>query len=159
MDKMQIIRSVTDIHAEVSEQAAVVNGFLKVFNKRDVLSDLGGITGFLNVSMSMHFLKENVIFKALLDNPNLDAVTAEVVRDTLKEHEKFMEEFRELTEAAVKIDSGETELTFDFIKRCQYLIWALSKHAQVEDLVIFDEVAAKLSEKDFKVIENDLMNI
>ena len=159
MDKMQIIRSVTDMHSQVNEQAAVVNGFLKVFNKRDVLSDLGAITGFLNVSMSRHFLKENVIFKALLDNPNLDAVTADVVRDTLKEHEKFLEEFRDLTETAVKIDSGETELTFDFIKRCQYLIWALSKHAQVEDLVIFDEVAAKLSEKDFKVIENDLMNI
>lgn len=159
MDKMQIIKSVTDMHAQVSEQLAVVNGFLKVFNKRDVLAELGSITGFFNVSMSRHFLKENVIFKALLEHGNLDAVTAEVVIDTLKEHDRFMEEFRELTEAAVRIDSGENELTFDFIKKCQYLIWALSKHAQVEDLVIFEEVAAKISEKDFKVIENDLMNI
>ena len=159
MNKTQIIKSVTDMHSEITEQSAVVTGFLKVFNKRDVLSELGGITGFLNVSMSRHFLKENVIFKALLENENLDAATAEVVRDTLNEHDKFMEEFRELTESAIKIDSGETELTFDFIKRCQYIIWALSKHAQVEDLVIFGEVASKLSEKDFKVIENDLMNI
>ena len=51
MNKTQIIKSVTDMHSEITEQSAVVTGFLKVFNKRDVLSELGGITGFLNVSM------------------------------------------------------------------------------------------------------------
>ncbi len=159
MDKMRIIKSVTDVHDEITEQLAVVNGFLKVFNTRGVLFDLEGIIKFFNVSMARHFLKENIIFKALLNAPGVEGELADTIKDTINEHDKFMEEFRQLVAIAEEMEKGEGELSIDFIKKCQYIIWALSKHAQIEDLVIFQEVADKLGDQNFEMIEDELMKI
>ena len=159
MDKIAIMKSVTDTHNEITEQSAVVNGFLMTFHKKGVLVDLKGIVEFFNVGMARHFVKEEVIFKALLKVKKLDPKIAEIVEVTIKEHDMFMEQFRELAQDAAQIESKEKELSMEFIKQCQYITWGLSKHAQVEDFIIFPEVAAKLSENIFKLIEDELSRI
>ena len=64
MKKTEIIKSVTEGHAQISEQYVLVTGFLKLFNKKGPFTDVEGIIRFFNTSMPRHFLKENVIFNA-----------------------------------------------------------------------------------------------
>ena len=159
MNKTKIIKSVADAHSEISEQYVLVTEFLKVFNKKGPMPDVDGLIKFFNTSMVRHFLKENVIFDELLKSPGLDEEIARVVADTVKEHDTFIDEFRQLSETAREMEDGQEDLSEDFIKKCQYIIWALSKHAQVEDLVIFPEAAERLNEGSFKMIEAELLKI
>lgn len=156
---MKLLKLVTDKHKEISEQESVVSGFLEAFNKKEVLSDLSATVNFFSVDMVRHFIKENVIFNALLKTPGISPKVSEVVAATLKEHDKFMEEFKRLADAAANIDSGRDELSLDFIKKCQYIAWALGKHAQVEDFVIFPEIEEKMGEDIFKLLEAELSKI
>ena len=68
MDKETVVKSLSDTHKEISEQEAVINGYLKIFNKENVLSDIDKIAGFFNVAITRHFMKEEIIFSALLES-------------------------------------------------------------------------------------------
>jgi hemerythrin-like domain-containing protein len=157
MGKTEMLGSIAETHKEISEQKAIVNGFLKEFNKKGTQFDVKCIIEFFDSTLASHFLKENLIFSELLRIGELDAKKAEVVSGSILEHADFLDEFILLGRIAGRIESGEDDLELDFIKKCQYIIWALSKHAQVEDIIIFPEVEEKLKITSFQMIENEFL--
>ena len=160
MGKIALISSIVSTHTEINEQKVLITGFLKEFNKIGILTDLGGIIEFFTVSLVRHFMKENVIFSELLSSGKLDRQTTATVEESISEHDAFIDEFRQLGQMANALrEEDKNEQLHDFLKKCQYLVWALSKHAQIEDIVIFPEVTDKLDNKCISKIESVFLKI
>jgi len=157
MEKTSLLNSISETHNAISEQKVLVNSFLKEFNKKETQFEPASIIEFFDSVLVPHFLKENLIFSELLRIGDLDAKTAEVVSASILDHSDFLEEFLQLGRIANRIENGENDLELDFFKKCQYIIWALSKHAQVEDIVIFPEIKNKLNVTSFQMIEKEFL--
>jgi hemerythrin-like domain-containing protein len=137
----------------------MLNNFLSVYNKRDVWTDVEGIMHFFSTSVVSHFLKENIIFNALINKSDIGTDKLKALKEIFKEHDELIAEFAKLKETAGKIVQGDDDLAGDFIKNCNKTIWTLLKHAQVEDELIFPEISARFSDADFKVLEAELLKL
>jgi hemerythrin-like domain-containing protein len=159
MKKILFMSSIALTHGEINEQRAFLAKFLQLYKNGYSVLGFDELNVFFNVNMVRHFAQENFIFNKLLQYGRLDEKFTRIVKDSIEEHEVFLDEFRQLAATADKIKRGEEEITLELLKKYELVAWALTKHAQLEDVVIFEEVAARLGDKICASIDEELKKL